>query len=196
MRSRWSDVWMPEEDAYFSSQRPDKKADLIIDSAVGDLSGTSVPFTLMDYEDLDAAARAPVDALSCGRVSRSRCFVACGRTRLRCRSRPARYDSRPRPSSWPPHDSAPRSRRSRPRGLARHRVRSCRGMLDTRQRPRPGARLPSESGLGSGRCRSQKKELVCVSRLLRRAAPRSRRLPRPARGRAPGRSHLREAFAL
>ena len=28
--------------------------------------------------------------------------------------------------------------------------------------PRPGARLPSESGLGSGRCRSQKKELVCV----------------------------------
>jgi len=27
------EVWMPEEDAYFSSQRPDKKADLIIDSA-------------------------------------------------------------------------------------------------------------------------------------------------------------------
>jgi len=32
MRSKWADVWMPEEDAYFNAQRPDKKADLIIDS--------------------------------------------------------------------------------------------------------------------------------------------------------------------
>jgi len=33
MRSRWTDVWIPEEDAYFRAQRPDKKADLIIDSS-------------------------------------------------------------------------------------------------------------------------------------------------------------------
>jgi len=32
MRSKWTDVWMPEEDAYFNVQRPDKKANLIIDS--------------------------------------------------------------------------------------------------------------------------------------------------------------------
>ena len=45
-------------------------------------------------------------------------------TSSRCRSRPARYESQPRPSSWPPHDSARRSRRSQPRGLASHRGRS------------------------------------------------------------------------
>ncbi len=33
MRSRWTEVWIPEEDAYFRAQRPDKKADLIIDSS-------------------------------------------------------------------------------------------------------------------------------------------------------------------
>lgn len=31
LRSKWIDVWMPEEDAYFESQRPDRKADLIVD---------------------------------------------------------------------------------------------------------------------------------------------------------------------
>jgi len=31
MRSQWTDVWMPEEDAYFRAQRPDRRADLIID---------------------------------------------------------------------------------------------------------------------------------------------------------------------
>jgi len=33
MRSKWTDVWIPEEDAYFNAQRPDKKADLVIDSS-------------------------------------------------------------------------------------------------------------------------------------------------------------------
>ena len=33
MRERWTDVWMPEEDAYFHSQRPDRKADVIIDGS-------------------------------------------------------------------------------------------------------------------------------------------------------------------
>ena len=33
MRSQWTDVWMPEEEAYFQAQRPDQKADLIIDSS-------------------------------------------------------------------------------------------------------------------------------------------------------------------
>ncbi len=33
MRSHWTDVWIPEEDAYFRAQRPDKRADLIIDSS-------------------------------------------------------------------------------------------------------------------------------------------------------------------
>ena len=32
MRSQWTDVWIPEEDAYFNAQRPDRKANLIIDS--------------------------------------------------------------------------------------------------------------------------------------------------------------------
>jgi len=32
MRPQWTEVWMPEEDAYFRSQRPDRKADLVIDS--------------------------------------------------------------------------------------------------------------------------------------------------------------------
>lgn len=31
MRSQWTDVWMPEEDAYYNAQRPDRKADLIVD---------------------------------------------------------------------------------------------------------------------------------------------------------------------
>jgi len=31
MRSQWTDIWMPEEDEYFTTQRPDRKADLIID---------------------------------------------------------------------------------------------------------------------------------------------------------------------
>jgi uridine kinase len=31
MRSQWADVWMREEQEYFDAQRPDKKADLIID---------------------------------------------------------------------------------------------------------------------------------------------------------------------
>lgn len=34
LRSQWTDVWIPEEDAYFHAQRPDKKADLIIDSSM------------------------------------------------------------------------------------------------------------------------------------------------------------------
>lgn len=33
MRSKWTDDWIPEEDAYFNAQRPDKKADLVIDSS-------------------------------------------------------------------------------------------------------------------------------------------------------------------
>jgi hypothetical protein len=33
MRSKWTDVWIPEEDAYFNRQRPDKKADLVIDGS-------------------------------------------------------------------------------------------------------------------------------------------------------------------
>ena len=33
MRSMWTDVWIPEEDAYFRVQRPDRKADLVIDSS-------------------------------------------------------------------------------------------------------------------------------------------------------------------
>ena len=32
MRSQWTDVWIPEEDAYFNAERPDMKANLIIDS--------------------------------------------------------------------------------------------------------------------------------------------------------------------
>lgn len=33
MRSKWTDVWIPEEDAYFNAQRPDKKADLVVDGS-------------------------------------------------------------------------------------------------------------------------------------------------------------------
>lgn len=33
MRSKWTDVWIPEEDAYFTAQRPDKKTDLVIDTS-------------------------------------------------------------------------------------------------------------------------------------------------------------------
>ena len=33
MRSQWTDVWMPEEEAYFQAQRPDQKADIVIDSS-------------------------------------------------------------------------------------------------------------------------------------------------------------------
>lgn len=32
-RSQWTAVWMPEEDEYFHAQRPDQKADLVIDSS-------------------------------------------------------------------------------------------------------------------------------------------------------------------
>jgi uridine kinase len=32
MRSKWTDVWMPEEDAYFNARRPDLEADVVIDS--------------------------------------------------------------------------------------------------------------------------------------------------------------------
>jgi len=31
MRCQWTDIWMPEEDEYFRAQRPDRRADLIID---------------------------------------------------------------------------------------------------------------------------------------------------------------------
>jgi uridine kinase len=31
MRSQWADVWMPEEQEYFDSQRPDRKANVIVD---------------------------------------------------------------------------------------------------------------------------------------------------------------------
>lgn len=31
MRSQWRDVWMPEEREYLETQRPDKKADLVVD---------------------------------------------------------------------------------------------------------------------------------------------------------------------
>lgn len=31
MRKQWTDVWMPEEEKYYQSQRPDKKANLVID---------------------------------------------------------------------------------------------------------------------------------------------------------------------
>ena len=31
LRWKWTNVWIPEEDAYFASQRPDMKADLIVD---------------------------------------------------------------------------------------------------------------------------------------------------------------------
>ncbi len=33
LRSQWTDVWLPEEDAYFDAQRPDRKADLVIDGS-------------------------------------------------------------------------------------------------------------------------------------------------------------------
>jgi uridine kinase len=31
MRSRWTDEWMPEEDAYVAAQRPEERADLAVD---------------------------------------------------------------------------------------------------------------------------------------------------------------------
>ena len=31
MRSQWTDVWMPEEQEYFEDQRPDLKANLVVD---------------------------------------------------------------------------------------------------------------------------------------------------------------------
>ena len=31
MRAQWTDIWMPEEQEYFDAQRPDKKADFILD---------------------------------------------------------------------------------------------------------------------------------------------------------------------
>jgi uridine kinase len=34
MRSRWTDVWMPEEDAYIAAQHPGRRADLIIYGSV------------------------------------------------------------------------------------------------------------------------------------------------------------------
>jgi len=33
MRSQWTDIWIPEEDKYYQSQRPDLKADFIIDGS-------------------------------------------------------------------------------------------------------------------------------------------------------------------
>lgn len=33
MRSYWTDVWMPEEDAYFEAQGPDRRADMIVDGS-------------------------------------------------------------------------------------------------------------------------------------------------------------------
>ncbi len=30
MRSQWTDVWMPEEDAYIAAQHPERRADLIV----------------------------------------------------------------------------------------------------------------------------------------------------------------------
>jgi uridine kinase len=33
MRAQWTDVWMRQEQEYFNAQRPDKKADLIMDGA-------------------------------------------------------------------------------------------------------------------------------------------------------------------
>lgn len=30
MRSQWTDVWMPEEDAYIAAQHPEKRADLVV----------------------------------------------------------------------------------------------------------------------------------------------------------------------
>jgi uridine kinase len=34
MRSKWVDVWMPEEETYFQAQRPDLKADVVLDGTV------------------------------------------------------------------------------------------------------------------------------------------------------------------
>ena len=31
LRSTWTDIWIPQEEAYFAAQRPDRKADLIVD---------------------------------------------------------------------------------------------------------------------------------------------------------------------
>lgn len=33
MRAQWTDVWMPEEQEYFESQRPDLKADVTVDGS-------------------------------------------------------------------------------------------------------------------------------------------------------------------
>ncbi|MDQ3381710.1 MAG: uridine kinase [Actinomycetota bacterium] len=33
LRSKWVEVWIPEEDEYFSRQRPNEKADLVIDGS-------------------------------------------------------------------------------------------------------------------------------------------------------------------
>jgi cytidylate kinase len=35
MRSVWTGRWMPEEDAYLMQQRPDERADLIVDGTAG-----------------------------------------------------------------------------------------------------------------------------------------------------------------
>lgn len=34
MRTKWTDVWMPEEELYFQNQRPDLKADTIVDGTL------------------------------------------------------------------------------------------------------------------------------------------------------------------
>lgn len=34
MRSQWTDVWMPEEHEYFEAQRPDRRADVIVDGSL------------------------------------------------------------------------------------------------------------------------------------------------------------------
>ena len=68
-----------------------------------------------------------------------------------------------------------------------------------RSRSRPPARprhSPSRAGTQEFPGSASAGRSLFAFRLLWRAAPRSRRLPLLARGRAPGRSQLREAFAL
>jgi uridine kinase len=36
MRSKWTDVWMPEEDAYITAQRPAEKVDLVVNGYMSD----------------------------------------------------------------------------------------------------------------------------------------------------------------
>ncbi|MBO0836883.1 MAG: uridine kinase [Actinobacteria bacterium] len=36
MRSQWTDVWMPEEDAYIAAQHPEQRADLVVNGYTSD----------------------------------------------------------------------------------------------------------------------------------------------------------------